>query len=62
MGEFSEKLKANLLGSIRAKEAMMESPEFFSDKAYRKIVKTPIDFTVSTMRQLGIGSIFIDTL
>lgn len=42
--------------------AIMESPEFFSDKAYRKIVKTPVDFTVSTMRQLGIGSIFIDTL
>lgn len=42
--------------------AIMESPEFFSEKAYRKIVKTPIDFTVSTMRQLGIGSIFIDTL
>jgi D-sedoheptulose 7-phosphate isomerase len=27
MGEFSEKLKANLLGSIRAKETMLESPE-----------------------------------
>lgn len=35
--------------------AIMESPEFFSPKAYRKVVKTPVDFTVATLRQLGIG-------
>lgn len=37
--------------------AIMESPEFFSPKAYRKLIKTPVDFTVPTMRQLGIGNI-----
>jgi uncharacterized protein (DUF1800 family) len=35
--------------------AVMESPEFYSEKAYRKLIKNPIDFTVSTIRQLGAG-------
>lgn len=36
---------------------VMEAPEFVSDKAYRKIYKNPIDFTVATMRQLGLGQV-----
>lgn len=35
--------------------SVMESPEFYSDKAVRKVIKNPIDFTVSTIRQLGVG-------
>lgn len=35
--------------------AMIESPEFFSTRALRKVIKTPVDFTIPTMRQLGMG-------
>lgn len=34
---------------------IMRSSEFYSDKAERKVYKNPIDFTVATVRQLGIG-------
>lgn len=37
--------------------AIMESPEFYSEKSMRTQVKNPIDFAVSTTRQLGIGGI-----
>jgi uncharacterized protein (DUF1800 family) len=36
--------------------AIMESEEFYSEKCIRKLVKNPIDFIVSTVRQLGVGS------
>lgn len=42
--------------------AILESPEFFSPKAYRKVVKNPVDITVVTMRQLGIGGFMEATL
>lgn len=35
--------------------AIMLSPEFYSDKAARTVYKNPVDFTVSTIRQLGLG-------
>lgn len=35
--------------------AVMESPEFYSDKAERAIIKNPMDYAVPTLRQLGIG-------
>lgn len=35
--------------------AVMESPEFYSDRAVRTIVKNPVHFCVSTLRQLGLG-------
>ncbi|MBX3117486.1 MAG: DUF1800 domain-containing protein [Fimbriimonadaceae bacterium] len=35
--------------------AIMLSEEFYSDKATRTLIKNPIDFCVSTARQLGIG-------
>lgn len=35
--------------------AMMLSPEFRSERAQRAIVKSPVDFTISTLRQLGQG-------
>jgi hypothetical protein len=34
---------------------IMTSPEFYSEKAFRNIVKNPVDFCVSTLRSLGIG-------
>lgn len=36
---------------------IMEAPEFYSDKAFRAIYKNPIDFAVTTVRQLGVGEI-----
>jgi len=36
--------------------AVMESPEFYSDKAERAIFKNPVDFAVVTARQLGYGA------
>lgn len=35
---------------------IMESPEFFSEKAKDAIVKNPVDFAVASARQLGIGA------
>ncbi|MFY9234356.1 MAG: DUF1800 domain-containing protein [Fimbriimonadaceae bacterium] len=37
--------------------AIMESPEFYSDKAERAIYKNPVDFIIPTLRQLGLGEI-----
>ena len=36
---------------------IMESPEFYSERSYRRLVKNPIDFAVAPARQLGIGQI-----
>lgn len=42
--------------------AIMESSEFYSDKAERGIYKTPVDFTVPTLRQLGVGEALANAL
>jgi len=36
--------------------SVMESSEFYSEKAYRHVFKNPVDFVVAPMRQLGIGA------
>jgi uncharacterized protein (DUF1800 family) len=36
---------------------IMRSPEFYSERSYRKLVKNPIDFAIAPARQLGIGQI-----
>ncbi len=36
--------------------SIMESPEFYSAKAYRKLIKNPLDVTIVTARQLGLGA------
>lgn len=36
--------------------AIMESPEFYSDRAYRSVYKNPVDFAVTAVRQLGFGA------
>ncbi len=35
---------------------IMESSEFYSEKAIRRMYKNPVDFTIATMRSLGLGS------
>ena len=42
--------------------SVMESPEFYSERAFRKVLKNPIDFTVSTIRQLGAGQMMIQRI
>jgi uncharacterized protein (DUF1800 family) len=41
---------------------VMESPEFYSDKSFHKVIKNPLDFTVATIRQLGAGQIMMQRL
>ncbi len=41
---------------------IMESPEFYSEKCYRRCIKNPIDFAVTTVRQLGIGQRLLDEI
>ena len=36
-------------------DSIMKSPEFYSARAKRAIIKNPVDFCVVTMRQMGIG-------
>jgi len=40
--------------------SIMESPEFYSPQAYRTIYKNPVDFAVTTVRQLGFGATALD--
>lgn len=42
--------------------AIIESPEFYSERAERAIVKTPVDFCVATLRQLGYGGIVVEQM
>ncbi len=63
----SEDLDAKVIDRIAAKfydskydikvlvRAIMEAPEFYSEKVVRRSIKNPIDFAVSTVRQLGVG-------
>lgn len=41
---------------------IMKSPEFYSEKAERKIYKNPVDFCIATMRQIGIGQMVAQQL
>ena len=41
--------------------AMMTAPEFYSDKAHRSIYKNPVDFALTTARQLGLGALVAES-
>lgn len=41
---------------------IMESEEFYSEKAIRAVYKTPVDFCVASIRQLGLGEQVIASL
>jgi uncharacterized protein (DUF1800 family) len=49
----------DIKGLIRS---VMESPEFYSERAFRKVIKNPLDFTVATVRQLGMGQIMLERM
>lgn len=52
---FATSFRDSGLDIKRLLRQMMGSTEFYSDKAERKVYKNPIDFTVATIRQLGVG-------
>lgn len=41
--------------------SIMEAPEFYSERAERKLYKNPVDFVIPTMRMLGIGEMAIES-
>jgi len=41
---------------------IMESPEFYSDRAYRAVIKNPADFVIPIMRQIGLGQAAVNRL
>jgi uncharacterized protein (DUF1800 family) len=42
--------------------AIMESPEFYSEEAEKGVIKSPVDFCISTSRALGLGAYQIQLL
>lgn len=51
----AKKFQASGLNLGVLARAIMEAPEFYSEKAVRKLYKNPIDFVVASMRGLGLG-------
>jgi uncharacterized protein (DUF1800 family) len=52
---FAARYRASGLDTKALLRDIMRSPEFYSDRAVRSIVKSPVDVVIVTMRQLGIG-------
>jgi uncharacterized protein (DUF1800 family) len=42
--------------------AIAESDEFWSERAVRKLVKNPVDFTITIARQMGLGAPVLDAV
>lgn len=42
--------------------AIVTGPEFYSERAMRKVVKNPVDFCVASFRSLGLGNAVLDRL
>ncbi len=57
---FAAKFRASNLDIKTLLRAIMESEEFYSDRSAFREYKTPIDFTVATLRQLGLGAQKVD--
>lgn len=52
----AKKYRENGLDTKYLCRLILESPEFYSEKAELRIVKNPVVFCVSTLRQLGLGA------
>lgn len=52
---FAKRFRESGLNVSSLLKDIMQSKEFYSAKAERSVVKNPVDFCVSTMRQLGVG-------
>jgi uncharacterized protein (DUF1800 family) len=55
ISRMARKFQSNNLSIKSLLKDIMKSSEFYSDKAERAIYKSPVDFTVATMRQLGVS-------
>lgn len=53
--KLSSKFRSSGLQIKTLIRAIMESPEFYSDKAVRAVYKNPVDFAAPAIRQLGLG-------
>ncbi len=51
----ANRLRDSGLDIKAALRAIMETPEFYSEKAFRAVYKNPVDFCIPTLRQLGVG-------
>lgn len=58
----AKKFQASGLNLGQLARAIMEAPEFYSEKAVHKLYKNPIDFVVASMRALGVGRILKENL
>ncbi|MFN3684041.1 MAG: DUF1800 domain-containing protein [Fimbriimonadaceae bacterium] len=52
---FAKVYRDSGLNTLALVRAIVLSPEFVSPQAERAIVKSPVDFVVATLRQLGVG-------
>lgn len=52
---FADKFHSSNLNIKLLLRNIMTSPEFYSERAERGVYKCPVDFVVTTLRQLGIG-------
>lgn len=62
IGRFADKFRQSNLNIKELLRLIMQSPEFYSEKAERAIYKNPVDFAVVSLRQLGIGQILSDMI
>lgn len=62
VSRLSDKFRQSNLNIKELLRAMMNSPEFYSDKAERAIYKNPVDFVIVSLRQLGVGQILSEMI
>lgn len=56
VSRLADKYRNNGLRTSVLVRAIMESPEFYSEKCVRRLYKNPVDFCIATLRSLGIGN------
>jgi uncharacterized protein (DUF1800 family) len=62
VARLSGKFRQSNLSIKELLRAMMNAPEFYSEKAERAVYKNPVDFVVVSLRQLGVGQILSDMI
>ncbi|MBC8064782.1 MAG: DUF1800 domain-containing protein [Chlorobia bacterium] len=62
ISRIARKFQSDNLSIKTLLKEIMRSSEFYSVKADRTIYKSPVDFTVSTLRQLGVAQALYDSM
>lgn len=62
VAKFSKVFRESDLNIETLLRAIMNSEEFYSEKAVRRLMKNPIDFVVASARSLGIGALAMDRI